>query len=393
MINNSGFYQQLPLYQDFSRLTEPTCYQNLPTDWILVLSDVQGSTQAIQEGRYKEVNALGASVIVAVLNIVKPLSIPFVFGGDGASLCIPPGYNDKIIPALLASRQLAKESYGLDLRVGLIPVQVVLAAGLSVKVARYQVSPHYTQAVISGGGLSYAEDLLKDLEKGSPYRLESGKTSADFSGLECRWRNIPSRQGESVSLLVRAYSSTEHQNAQIYHKVLDEILQIYGSETDCHPINITFLKVTYDQAKLGVETAIRTFGGGWIEQLAYRFKMVFQIMIGQTLMSLGAKLAGVDWGEYKTDVIDNSDCRKFDDMLRLMLSGNKNQRQQLTDYLKRQHALGELCYGMQVSNSSLITCLIFQRQGEHVHFVDGADGGYAMASIQLKQQINQLSQS
>ena len=121
MLNNSDFYQQLPLYQDFSQLTEPACYQNLPADWILLLSDVQGSTQAIQAGRYKEVNALGASVIIAVLNIVKPLSIPFVFGGDGASLCIPPGYNEKIIPALLAAKQLAEESYHLHLRVGLIP--------------------------------------------------------------------------------------------------------------------------------------------------------------------------------------------------------------------------------------------------------------------------------
>ena len=96
MTNSSGFYQQLPLYPDFTRLTEPSYYQNLPPDWLLVISDVEGSTQAIQAGRYKEVNALGASVIIAVLNIVKPLSIPFIFGGDGASLCIPPGYNHQI---------------------------------------------------------------------------------------------------------------------------------------------------------------------------------------------------------------------------------------------------------------------------------------------------------
>jgi hypothetical protein len=138
-----------------------------------------------------------------------------------------------------------------------------------------------------------------------------------------------------------------------------------------------------------VETSIRTFGGGWIEQLTYRLKMVIQIMIGQTLMSLGAKLAGVDWREYKSDVIDNSDCRKFDGILRMILSGNERQRQLLTDYLEGRHQTGELCYGMQVSSSSLITCLIFHRQGEHVHFVDGADGSYAMASIQLKQQLKQ----
>jgi hypothetical protein len=388
MSHSSRFYQQLPLYPDFTGLTEPTCYRDLPSDWLLVVSDVEGSTQAIQAGRYKEVNALGASVIIAVLNIVKPLSIPFIFGGDGASLCIPPGYNHQIESALLAARQLAKDSYQLHLRVGIVPVQIILDAGLSVKVARYQVSANYTQAMLSGGGLSYAEDLLKDVEKGKAFRLETGKTSADFSGLECRWNNIPSRQGQSVALLVRAVSSNELLAAQIYRQVLDKIQLIYGEQQDCHPINIAFLKVTHNQQKLGVETAIHTFGSGWVKQLQYRLKLLIKVTLGQILMTLGAKLAGVDWGEYKADVIDNTDCRKFDDMLRMILSGNEQQRMTLYDYLEGQRVAGELYYGMQISNSSLITCLIFQRQGEHVHFVDGADGGYAIASTQLKQQID-----
>jgi len=31
-----------------------------------------------------------------------------------------------------------------------------------------------------------------------------------------------------------------------------------------------------------------------------------------------------------------------------------------------------------------MTCLIFNHEGNHVHFVDGADGGYAMAARPLK---------
>ena len=392
MDDSSEFYQRLPLYPDFARLTEPAYYRNLPSDWLLVISDVEGSTQAIQAGRYKEVNALGASVIIAVLNIVKPLSIPFIFGGDGASLCIPPGYHHQIEPALLAARNLAKESYQLHLRVGIVPVQVILDAGLNVKVARYQVSATYSQAVLSGGGLSYAEELLKDAENGKPFRLETGRASADFSGLECRWNNIPSRQGQSVALLVRAVNSNELLAAQVYRQVLDKIEHIYGDQQDCHPINIAFLKLTHNQQKLGVETAIHTFGSGWVKQLQYRLKLLIQVTVGQILMTLGAKLAGIDWGEYKTDVIDNTDCRKFDDMLRMILSGNEQQRLNLNDYLESQYNAGQLYYGMQVSDSSLITCLIFQRQGEHVHFVDGADGGYAVASARLKHQIDEQRQ-
>jgi hypothetical protein len=34
-----------------------------------------------------------------------------------------------------------------------------------------------------------------------------------------------------------------------------------------------------------------------------------------------------------------------------------------------------------------MTCLIFQREGGHVHFVDGANGGYTLAAIELKRRL------
>jgi hypothetical protein len=35
-----------------------------------------------------------------------------------------------------------------------------------------------------------------------------------------------------------------------------------------------------------------------------------------------------------------------------------------------------------------MTCLVFERNGRQVHFVDGADGGYAIAAKSMKQRIN-----
>jgi hypothetical protein len=35
-----------------------------------------------------------------------------------------------------------------------------------------------------------------------------------------------------------------------------------------------------------------------------------------------------------------------------------------------------------------MTCLVFSlEESRHVHFVDGADGGYALAALQLKAQL------
>jgi hypothetical protein len=38
-----------------------------------------------------------------------------------------------------------------------------------------------------------------------------------------------------------------------------------------------------------------------------------------------------------------------------------------------------------------LTCIVFSYNGNHVHFVDGSDGGYAMAARGLKAQLKSLS--
>jgi hypothetical protein len=36
-----------------------------------------------------------------------------------------------------------------------------------------------------------------------------------------------------------------------------------------------------------------------------------------------------------------------------------------------------------------MTCLVFERGGQQVHFVDGADGGYALAAKDMKQRMKE----
>jgi hypothetical protein len=40
---------------------------------------------------------------------------------------------------------------------------------------------------------------------------------------------------------------------------------------------------------------------------------------------------------------------------------------------------------------ALLTCIVFSYNGNHVHFVDGSDGGYALAARSLKAQLKSLS--
>jgi hypothetical protein len=48
---------------------------------------------------------------------------------------------------------------------------------------------------------------------------------------------------------------------------------------------------------------------------------------------------------------------------------------------------GELVFGAHRSPEVMLTCLIFERMGRQIHFVDGADGGFTLAARDLKQRL------
>jgi hypothetical protein len=77
---------------------------------------------------------------------------------------------------------MATEVYGLELRVGIVPLQHIRNHGHDVLVARYRVSENFVQAVFSGGGLQFAEDCIKDPSGESHFNLEVGdaEPEADF---------------------------------------------------------------------------------------------------------------------------------------------------------------------------------------------------------------------
>ncbi len=64
------FFATVPVFTEFEGVADAGNYRPLPDGWILALADIVGSTQAIEGGRYKDVNMAGASVISAVLNAV-----------------------------------------------------------------------------------------------------------------------------------------------------------------------------------------------------------------------------------------------------------------------------------------------------------------------------------
>ena len=113
-------------------------YRELPSDWVVVLTDVRNSTEAIGAGRYKDVNMVGVACIVAVQNALAGLSFPFVFGGDGATLALPADAIEHAKAALAHTRAVARRELGLELRVAVISAADIVKAGARLAVAKLQ---------------------------------------------------------------------------------------------------------------------------------------------------------------------------------------------------------------------------------------------------------------
>lgn len=382
-----SFYTDLKPIRRFRDVANLDAYTPVPNDWYAVLTDVRGSTQAIQQGRYKEVNIIGAAAIVVLLNLDRTLEMPYVFGGDGATILIPPelaGRAREVLPALSVK---ATTEFRLELRTALVPIAEITANGYKVLVAKLFYSENFTQAAFAGGGLAYAEKLVKDPATAGRFLLaHTTDSTVDLEGLECRWQNIPSPHGETVSLLVMATGGTSAMDSAIYRDVIEKIEEVYGQNDAARPLNLTTLFPTFSLRKLSLETRLR-MPRRFFARLAYLWKIWFQNWLLLYFWHNRVQTGEVQWDKYIELLIETSDYRKYDDTLRMVISGTPAQREALSSYLEQRHQAGMLVYGIHVSQSALLTCAVFERMGRQVHFIDGADGGYALAARTLKAQI------
>ncbi len=384
-----GFYSELPVLEDFMDITVSNNYLPVPDDWYIIVTDIVGSTQAIKQGLYKEVNFLGACSIISLLNLAKKLDIPFVFGGDGASIVIPEVLLPEARQALWANQIMASRDFGLTLRTGIVPVAIV-KADYRLQIAKLKISENYHQAVFRGGGLTYATRLVKETATTKLYQLDAQNLipKADLSGLECRWQDIPSPDGEMISLLVLATASSESQMDRIYREVIRQIERIYGDSDRLNPIIQNNLNLSFKEKNLILETKARATTANWWSRLFYLWKIRLENLIGLTLMRFSINIQGINWGTYKELVTETTDYRKFDDILRMVIAGNPQQSRKLEQFLEKKYQDGRLVYGIHRTDRALMTCLVFERDGRQVHFVDGADGGYTVAAEAIKRRLS-----
>lgn len=385
-INDAGFYQKLTPFDDFNNVTDLAYYTPLPDDWVIVMADIRGSTKAITEGRYKDVNMMGAGCIAAILNVTRDFEIPYVFGGDGATLAVPKSTLPRVRGALLGAQYISKTQFGLELRIGAVPIEDLRELNLDILVAKYKLSAGNYLAMFSGGGVEKVDQLIKDAPPSKGYRFipSTGKEeAADLNGLSCRWEPLKSKNGQMLSLLVQAQGAQGQELQKTYDRTIRGIAKIIGEGSDTgSPISKSNMKFNWPPK--GLRSEIRATG-------ASPLKLYKESFIQWILEKFNLSAGGYHAPGYRRELRTNSDFRRFDDMLRLVLDCTVDQVSDIDSFLSTLHQKGQIIYGIHTADSALMTCLVFNlTQSEHVHFIDGADGGFALAATQLKAQLKML---
>lgn len=376
-------FDALPLVERFADLANAASYHTPPPSWWVVVTDVVGSTRAIEAGRYKDVNILGAASIVTAKNAASGRSLPFVFGGDGATLLVPGDVLEAVASSLLGLEGLASETYGLGLRVGGVPVEEILKRG-PLGVARFRLDEGADLAMFWGDGVSIAEDLVKSDSERWGFDVEPRQP--DLAGLTCRWKPIPARKGVMLSVLIKATEDDADARAALYSELFAalESLGLVGEEN--RPVDEARLELELDRVATETEAPLVRSNGLLSKALA-RPKVRFMNTMGSFLMKRGWSLGGFDGRRYAASTVSRTDFRKFDDALRMVIDLDDEQRHELESLLERLRAEGRLAYGLHASNDALMTCIVDDHDTRHLHFIDGANGGYALAAKDLKRQL------
>ncbi|MEM9693445.1 MAG: DUF3095 domain-containing protein [Myxococcota bacterium] len=379
--SSAFFFRDLPAFDDFVRVCDADVYRAAPDDWRVVITDVAGSTRAIEEGRYKDVNALGVASIVALQNAVDHLPVPFIFGGDGATLLVPSSHWEAVAAALRGLREVSETAFQLRLRVGAIEVRELARDGFALMVAKYRASAGVDLASFTGGGLGEAERRIK---ASHAYEVDEGPASVDFTGFECRWEPIPSQRGSVMSIIVAAEGDAA---AETYRRVLGGLHEILDTNSPGRPVAADTLALQGLGGDYSIEARLRAHETGGSPYMLTNLIPRVSTAIGRLLFATGRTAFGFPGGSYRRTVAANTDFRKFDEMLRMVIDVDAAQRTAIEALLQNERESGALCFGIHCAESSLITCAIRDYDQHHVHFVDGANGGYALAARQLKAQL------
>ena len=204
-------------------------------------------------------------------------------------------------------------------------------------------------------------------------------TQPDLSGLSCRFEEIPAARGLILSVLVVPSPGADPDS---FRKVIEDIIGLVERSPDAgRPVPSGGPPLRWPPQ--GVDYEARATRGGSLAKR--RAAVLAHTLFAYVIMRFGITVGGFVPKTYVQQVVENSDFRKYDDGLRMILDCTPELERALTERLTAAASRGIVRYGLHRQDAAMMTCFTpSAMRSDHVHFIDGARGGYASAATALK---------
>lgn len=378
-----GFYANLPKHFMPLRdlLKDESLFEGVPKNWHIVVTDVEDSSKAVANGRHNDINLTATGSIITVLNEIKTIDssikIPYFFGGDGATFIIPDEIIPQVLTALNAYSAHIKKTNNLNLRVGSVILEDIYRNNVTARIAKLRHNKYLTTPVVIGNGLKFAEAKIKDAFKPTDI-AENEENHINLTGMECRWDEIkPNNEDDKVMCLL-LICSDETKQAQVYKTIMDEINYIFGTLEERRPITTFKLKLNTSIQKIKKEMMTKI---GKYDQ-KYLIKNWLITVFGKYYFKIFP-----EGKRYLFRVTQLSDTIMLDGAINTVISGSSQEIRKFQIFLDNMEFQKEITYGLHVTHASIMSCYVQDRKENHIHFVDGTEGGYTTAAVMFKQKL------
>ena len=206
-------------------------------------------------------------------------------------------------------------------------------------------------------------------------------TPADLNGLSCRFAEIPAERGVILSLIAVPAPGAA---ASSFDRFVAEVLALAeGGAEAGRPVPAAGPELRWPPAGLALEAKASPLNRR--SPIAARLWTGARTLASHAIFKTGLRVGSFDPARYRRELVENTDFRKFDDGLRMTLDCSPALADRIAALLSAAEAAGTARCGTHRQSAALMTCFVpSPTRSDHVHFVDGAAGGYAAAARAVK---------
>jgi hypothetical protein len=189
-----------------------------------------------------------------------------------------------------------------------------------------------------------------------------------------------------ITIMVQSTDDDPEHAGVVLSEVVQKIADILGHQVkESAPANSHSLRFRWPPRGLRIEALATAGGRGFWRRYA---AVLCSSLIQWWCERFDRRAGPYDAPAYRDELRANTDFQKYDGILRMVLDVSERQAARIEHRLQQEHDEGRIVYGVHLADTALMTCLVFSlEQGEHVHFIDGSNGGFAKASQGFKSRL------